>query len=294
MNRETLPETAEYPIPKSPPSAAVQVDLGARTHPGKVRPNNEDAFHVARFGRYLRTLLSSVPGSQIPNEVEESGYAFAVADGMGGMAAGEVASRMAITLLIRHVLATPDWILSFDEPYAMEVLDRAAQRFTHINEAVLDRAESEPDLRGMGTTLSLALSLGADLMIAHVGDSPVFLSRRGQIHRLTRDHTLGQQMAGRGATTAARFRHVLTHAIGIPETGAEPDLQRYRLADGDRLLLCTDGLTDMVDDATIARELGREEPADAVCRALIDLALDSGGRDNVTAVVAGYRLPQGY
>jgi protein phosphatase len=277
--------------PAGPPTAAVRVDLAARTDPGKVRKNNEDNFHVARFGRFLRTLLSSLPDGQVPHEAEECGYAFAVADGMGGMAAGEVASRLAITLFVQHALDTPDWILSRREPFASEVIDRAAERFRHVNEAVIERAESGPGLRGMGSTLSLALSFGDDLIVAHVGDSPVFLCRKGELHRLTRDHTMGERLARLGVTDAGRFHHVLTHAIGIRGTGGEPDIRRYRLADGDRLLLCTDGLTDMVDDATIARELGRAGPADDACRTLVELALANGGRDNVTAVVAGYHIP---
>jgi protein phosphatase len=239
----------------------------------------------------MRTLLSSLPDGQLPSEAEEAGFAFAVADGMGGMAAGEVASRMAITLFVRHTLETPDWIMSREEPYASDVVDRTAQRFREVNDAVIEQAETGAGLKGMGTTLSLALSLGNDLIVAHVGDSPVFLLSRGTLHRLTRDHTMGQRLARLGVTEAGKFHHVLTHAIGIRGTGGEPDIRRYRLADGDRLLLCTDGLTDMVDDAAIARELGKEGTADEACKNLIELALKNGGRDNVTVVVAGYRIP---
>lgn len=301
MGREILSDsdTADYPGPGTratlappPLTARVRVDLAGRTHPGKVRPNNEDNFHIVRFGRYLRTILSSLPEGQVPDEVDESGHAIAVADGMGGMAAGEVASRLAIGLLVRHALQTPDWILGCEEPYITEVLDRAARRFEFINEAVLDHAAGGPGLKGMGTTLSLAMSLGDTLIVAHVGDSPVLLSRRGALHRLTRDHTLARQLSELGATQAVRFHHVLTHAIGIPGTGGEPDIRRYQLADGDRLLLCTDGLTDMVDDETIARELARAPSAAEACRALIDAALDRGGKDNVTAVVADYHIPE--
>jgi protein phosphatase len=284
-----LPEPAAAP----PPTAAVRVDLAALTDRGKVRHNNEDNFHVVQFGRYFRTLLSSLPDGQVPAAAEEAGYAIAVADGMGGMAAGEVASRLALTLFVKHALETPDWILGRQGPFAAEVLDRTAERFRAVNEAVIEQAESGPGLGGMGTTLSLAMSFGDDLIVAHVGDSPVFLSRRGALHRLTRDHTMGERLARLGVTDAGRFHHVLTHAIGIRGTGGEPDMRRYRLADGDRLLLCTDGLTDMVGDATIAHHLARAEPAEVVCRALVDLALANGGKDNVTAVVAGYHIPEG-
>jgi protein phosphatase len=271
--------------------ATVRIELGALTDQGKVRTNNEDNFHVASFGRYLRTLLSSLPEGQVPDHVGEVGYAYAVADGMGGKAAGEIASRLAISLLIQHVLETPDWIFANDESSTSEVIDRTVQRFRNVNEGVIQSSETRPALKGMGTTLSLAMSLGDQLIVAHVGDSRVYLSRAGTLHRLTSDHTMAQRLARMGVRDAARFHHILTHAIGIAKTGGEPDISRYRLLDGDRLLLCTDGLTEMVDEAALARELARDAPAEEVCRTLIDLALAAGGKDNVTVVVAGYRMP---
>jgi serine/threonine protein phosphatase PrpC len=296
MNPDPLSDTVEmFPpnVPGAPPITAVSIDIGAGTHPGKVRPNNEDHFHVARFGRYLHTLRSSLPGSQVPLSLDESGYVFAVADGMGGMAAGELASRLAITFLIESGLNTPDWIFGRNEPFISAVLARCASRFREVNDAVLERASAGSRLRGMGTTLTAALSLGADLIVAHVGDSPVFVSRRDGLFRLTRDHTVGEELTRRGVDDTGHFRHVLTHAIGIPGTGGKPDILRHGLADGDRLLLCTDGLTNMVDDEAIAHELRRETSAEDMARALIALALDRGGKDNVTVVVAAYRITQG-
>jgi protein phosphatase len=142
------------------------------------------------------------------------------------------------------------------------------------------------------------MSLGPDLTVIHVGDSRVYLLRQGALHQLTRDHTRAQELADLGAIPAGdiathRLRHVLTQAIGIREVGGEPEVGRFRLADGDRLLLCTDGLNEMVDDAAIAAELGRNRSAAEICQALIDLALVQGGHDNVTIVVAGYRIPHG-
>ena len=135
------------------------------------------------------------------------------------------------------------------------------------------------------------MSLGDDLIVTHVGDSPVCLFREGRLHRLTRDHTAAEQWRSTlSAGDAARVRHILTRAIGVPEAGGEPDVSRHKLADGDRLLLCTDGLTDMVDDEAIARELGRAASADAACQALVDRALENGGKDNVTVVVAAYSI----
>jgi protein phosphatase len=143
----------------------------------------------------------------------------------------------------------------------------------------------------MGSTLSLALNLFDSLIVAHVGDSPVYLFRKGQFLRLTRDHTVAEE---RGASNsyAARFRHILTRAIGVPGVGGEPDVACYRLVDGDRVMLCTDGLTEMVNEEWIARELAQGRSSDEACQALVDRALENGGKDNVTVVVATYHLPR--
>jgi protein phosphatase len=149
----------------------------------------------------------------------------------------------------------------------------------------------------MGTTLTIAWSLGAELFVAHIGDSRVYLSRDGLLCQLTRDHTLAQTLADSGLiapeeVATHRLRHVLTQAMGSPDMGGKPQVQRLRLADGDRLLLCTDGLTDMVEEGKIAAVLGRPTSAAETCQALVDLALEGGGRDNVTVVVGAYRLPK--
>ena len=295
MSSDHLADTVEdlrlSGAPGRPARVAFGVEVAGLTHPGKVRPNNEDHFHVVQFGRFLRTLVSSLPPGEVPEESGEPGYGYAVADGIGGRAGGEVASRLAISLLVECVLQTPDWILGHDDHLLGKVLDRFAERVQAVNFALLTKAESEPWLRGMGTTLSVAASLGDDLLVTHLGDSTVFLFRRGRLHRLTRDHSASQLRPDPDAVNGARFRRVLTRAIGLPHTGGEPDLFHYRLEDGDRLLLCTDGLTDMVGEDTIARELDRVPTATAACQSLVDLALDRGGKDNITAVVASYRLP---
>jgi protein phosphatase len=264
------------------------------THTGNVRTNNEDNFLVVRFGRFLQTMLTSLPEGHLMPEYALTGYGMAVADGMGGMAAGEVASRLALTVLVDLVLETPDWMLSQDEPHVETAIARAIRRFDRVNQSVLEEARRQPGLKGMGTTLTMACSLGANMLIAHVGDSPVYLFRRGELHRLTRDHTVAQAMAEHESiplqAVPPRYRHVLTQAIGVRETGGEPDIRRLPLEDGDRLLLCTDGLTDMVNDAAIASLLKGDEKSERACQSLLDLALERGGRDNVTVVVATYRI----
>src|SRR4051794_33041177 len=186
MDPNDLKDTADFLA--SPPEAglrtprprvtSVEVDLAALSHPGRVRPNNEDHYLVVRAGRYLRTWMTNLPEGCVPREFEETAYGMVVADGMGGMAAGEVASQLALTLLVDLVLDTPDWIFVPDGPELEEVLNRAVDRFRTVNSAVLERAQRDPRLAGMGTTLTMALSFGPSLTVAHVGDSRVYLLRR--------------------------------------------------------------------------------------------------------------------
>src|SRR5262245_4812841 len=182
MSLHELSDTGQYPPPPAGPatqprrpSASIQADLAGRSHQGKVRPNNEDHFLIVRFGRFLQTLATNLPDGHAPPDHGETGYGMIVADGMGGMAAGEAASRMAISRLIELATQTPDWILAPDEALMEEVITRAAGRFGAVNEAIIERARHDPGLAGMGTTLTMAMNLGTDLLIAHVGDSPAYL-----------------------------------------------------------------------------------------------------------------------
>src|SRR5262245_19108555 len=175
-------------------SSLVEVDLGALSHPGKVRCTNEDHCLVARVNRSFRVVLTNLPPGEVPDRCAEIGYGMLVADGMGGHAAGEIASRKAISVLTDLVLQTPDWIMRLDEQWACEVLRRMEERFRQVEEALVEQAQADPDLAGMGTTLTLAASLGAEMVLVHVGDSRAYLFRHGQLHRLTRDHTIVQSL----------------------------------------------------------------------------------------------------
>jgi serine/threonine protein phosphatase PrpC len=276
-----------------PPSSTVQVDIAGLSHPGNVRPNNEDHFLVVRFGRFLESLETNLPADQVPARFEEYGYGLAIADGMGGHAAGEEASRLAITTLLNLVLSAPDWILRADDPTrAEEIMRRAAERFEHIDRTLADQADKDPQLRGFGTTMTFAASVGRNLFIAHTGDTRAYLYRRGKLHQLTRDHTLAGELYEAGEITrdqAARhhLRHVLTRNLGA-DRGAKPDLQKITLDDGDSLLFCSDGLSDMVSSDQIADVLALDASAKSASARLIDLALAAGGKDNVTVVVARY------
>src|SRR5215470_4393110 len=144
--------------PPAPFSSLVELDVSAQTHTGKVRESNEDNFLVARGGRTLQVLLSSIR-NEMPGRSDETGYAMVVADGMGGVKGGEIASSTALVSLLNLVLNTPDWILQATDPMSVEIMGRMYQRFVDVNTVVAERAKETASLTGMGTTLTAAWSL---------------------------------------------------------------------------------------------------------------------------------------
>ena len=278
------------------PSSRIRVDVAARSHPGHHRANNEDHFFVGRLGRTLETLISSLPAGDVPEIAEEVNHVMLIADGMGGHAAGEVASRMAISTLIGLALDMPDWFLKMDEAHAPEIERRSRERVQTVGAILVERAQEDEALHGMGTTLTVVRNIGRELLITHVGDSRAYVLRAGSLHRLTRDHTYAQLLVDTGQLTPdevadSRHRHVLTNALGGSSEEVHVDTDRIQLEDGDRLLLCSDGLTDLVDDEAITRILREAAQSSDACEQLVQRALDGGGRDNVTVIVAMYLIP---
>ena len=298
---EALPKTAGRSPAASAPLAApfssrVRIDVAGVTHPGLVRTNNEDQFFVSRLSRSLETMLTSLPTGNVPERSDEVNYVLVVADGMGGHAAGEVASRMVISTLVNLALDVPDWILKVDAEHKPEIERRAREAVEQVGADVVERGRQDEALRGMGSTLTAARSFGRELLIIHVGDSRAYLQRAGTLHRLTKDHTYVQLLVDTRQLTASeaassRLRHVLTNVLGGSDEQVQVDVDLLTLEDGDQLLLCSDGLTDVVDDATIASTLADGGPAADACARLLQRALDGGGRDNVTVIVAVYTLP---
>jgi PPM family protein phosphatase len=293
-----MADTAELPLlPSEEPAASagvgrVRVDYAAQTHQGLVRTNNEDHFFVSRFGRFLTPLSTNLQG-HARTLFEEEGYGMAVADGLGGAAGGERASDLAIRGLLGLVFHTPDWIISTGATEAERVMKRMADRFRQIDELLVEEGKYDPDVAGMGTTLTLACNVGESLVVTHVGDSRAYLFRDGKLHQLTHDHTVAQALVDQGLIqrkedVATRLQHSLTKLLGGAGKQCEADVQRILLRDQDTLLLCTDGLTDMVSDAQIADVLASSPPAADAAQALIGLALKQGGIDNVTVIVARY------
>lgn len=274
--------------------STLKVDLGAASHQGHVRENNEDSYLVIRFGRSLENLLTNVDDEFLKQNYASHGYGMLVADGMGGMAGGEVASRLVLSKLIELLIDTSDWVLRLQsEQDVMTVLERMTDRFLQLDETVRTEAAADQTLQGMGTTLTVAGAIGSDLIVGHVGDSRAYLLRGDNLKQLTTDHTLAQALidagvANRDDPASRSMRHVLTAAVGSLGEQVDPQVQRFKLQPGDQLLLCTDGLTETVEDETIAQVLRDADSAQNACQSLIDLALAGGGVDNITVVVAHF------
>ena len=277
-----------------PPTADVRVEFGARSVGSALRPANEDHYLILRLGRHQEILRTSLPPGETPPRFDESGYAMLVADGVGANGAGEVASRLALTTLVHLVTYFGRWHLRIDDAVAREVVGRAERFFRSVDTTLHHAGAGRAT--GLQTTLTVAFNAGRDLFIVHVGHSRAYLLHDGRLARLTRDHTLAGRRVHHGGlvdinATARDLHHVLTETIGGSDaSGPRIDIDRCRLADGDLLLLCTNGLTDLVGEDQIAAALGSDRSPEEQCTALVNLAVDAGSADDVTALVARYRI----
>ena len=231
------------------------------THPGCKRENNEDAFHIGH------ALCAAI-----------------LADGMGGEKCGEVGSAITLGAVIEYLTA-PDEGLTREEVVKEAI--RAANR------QVIEAAKLRPECDGMGSTIVMALWNGPDVVIGNVGDSRAYLYRAGELRQLSYDQNFGNELRTRLGFSEERLsrmpnRNELTMAVG-PFEHVLVRTHVERLQEGDRLLLCSDGLHGPVDHASIARLAGAHQDLSPAVDALIASALESGGPDNVTAVLLEYR-----
>lgn len=277
-------------LPVTCPLSVVSFGL---TDSGRIRESNEDQFLIAVLLKTLRIEQSSLPQPKIQHSSDRS-YLFVVADGMGGRAKGEIASALAVESVESFILGTFKWFAQFNGSEQDHVLTDFQSALGQANARLLAEGAQHVELHGMGTTLTLAYSLNDVLFVAHVGDSRCYLNRAGALYRLTRDHTIVEEMVRRGELTAeeaARHhrRHVITNAVGSDPKDVKVEVHKLALECGDRLLLCSDGLTEMLLEEQIKLALNTEAEPELACRRLVRLANEAGGRDNITAVVADFR-----
>jgi PPM family protein phosphatase len=292
--KEYIPENELAASFYGPPPVSVRVAFGALSHVGLVRKNNEDHYGIVQRLRSRRVLLTNVPEEEMPPTQEEA-YALVVADGMGGEACGELASRLALKAAWELGGRESRWLMnaSANDRAAEADIEEQLQVFGGLlNDALRERAELQPEAAGMGTTLTVAYTVGRQGFVAHIGDSRAYLIRGSEIFRLTSDHTLAEEMLASGATEAQvkRYHHVLSNCLSSDGRSVMVEFRPLRLESGDWLLLCTDGLTDLVLDREILSVVILTRAPQPACDALISLALERGGRDNVTVVIGHYEF----
>ena len=299
MRQNDLRDTVKFNPAKQPsrffgPSPQpVTVRFGAVSDRGKKRSKNEDHYAVVRRSRSRTVLATNVPDTNMAQTTEQA-YVMVVADGIGGEAFGELASMLALQTAWDLAERETCWSLNMDETQAKELAEKFDAYAQLIHQRLLDHVYVDPKTAGMGTTLTVAYTVGPIAFIGHVGDSRAYAFRNGNLHPLTRDHTLAQELvdAGMASGEASKFGHVLTNFLGGRNSRVATETHQFTLQDGDCLLLCSDGLTKHVDDTEIAEAIAKEDDPQEVCQTLLNLALERGGRDNITIVLGRYELPQ--
>ncbi len=235
---------------------------------GRTRPLNEDGFYISDYSREQNALYAMV------------------ADGMGGHQAGEVASAMATAEISRIV--NQNFCTSMTETELFELLTKAVKT---ANRVIFEKALSEESMSGMGTTVTLCFIWGSRAFVAQVGDSRLYLFREGKLHRITTDHSLVQQLLDSGQITEEEAachpqKNVITRALGT-DSGVEIDLYDFSLCEKDKLLLCTDGLSNMLPDKKLSKLLAETDGLgpQKVAEILVEEANAQGGYDNITTVL---------
>lgn len=267
ITAELTPSGAPRPTSsgKRAPSVIVRTTFGAKTDLGIIRENNEDKFDFM------------VP--QDPELLATRGCVYAVADGMGGHAAGQIAAEIALK----------NFLKSYYTPSDRPTDEALAAAFSSANAAVYDAASAVPGRSGMGCTLTVLAIVEDRFHIAHVGDSRAYLVREGAISQLTDDHSWVAEQVRRGAMTAedaerSPFRNVITRSIGAGPS-VEAQIVTDTVREGDVFLLCSDGLTSMVPEETILRVARSDLGPSFAAAQLVDEANARGGHDNITVLI---------
>ncbi len=274
---------------------AVIASVAGQTHRGQVRADNQDHFLIASLERSLLVEGSSLPaeaGTRLTDTPQ--GRLLIVADGIGGHGGGEVASAVAVDAMAHYAFETMPWVLNRSDCSMDELGEGLRDAMNKAQDRIRRVARRKNLNKDLGTTLTMAYVAWPELFLVHVGDSRAYLFREGELHRLTRDHTLAQQLVDGNAMSeeeakSSRLAHVLVNAMGGHSDELTVELHRMEMRLDDQLLLCSDGLYDMVPDEQIKTHLSdTDTPVPALVDRLVGAANAAGGRDNVTVVLARF------
>src|SRR2546422_1245264 len=266
-------------------SRPIRVEVFAKTDLGRTRDHNEDRFLVADLTRKAASLQPDVR----QHDIGPRGTLFVVADGMGGAAAGELASEMATETIYDHLVKT--WNAE-DEVTPQRFAYRLKEAVEVANASIHAHAKAHPEVRGMGTTTTAAGVLNDHLYLTQVGDSRAYLIRGGKAYQITKDQSLMQRLVEAGELTEeeaaqSERRNIILQALG-PDPKVKVDLTHQELRRGDVLVLCSDGLSGQVKKEEIAEIVSSERDLQAACDRLIALANQRGGPDNITVIIARF------
>lgn len=266
-----------------------EIDVYGLTHIGKVRRDNQDHFLICALCKQMVTYGTSLPDpARLVPGPERLAFLAMVADGVGGGAKGEEASRVALEAVTQYVSGTMRCYYASGSENDQEFIRALQEAALQCNAEVKRRGEADPEGRGMATTLTLFLGVWPKAYLLQVGDSRCYIFRNGELRQMTRDQTMAQQLMDIGVLSRAeaagtRFAHTLSSSIGGRST--EPVVTGFNMTWGTVLLLCSDGLTTHVSDDRIRERLRGMTSARQTCEELLRDALEAGGTDNVTIIV---------
>jgi protein phosphatase len=260
------------------------------SHQGLVRKTNEDRFLVAELGRTLTVQQTNLPQPKAKHSFHR-GFVLMVADGMGGHRAGEIASGLTVGTIEEFLLNTLKRFSNLQAREEQNAMDELQSALFRADARIFEETSKHPEWLGMGTTLTLAFAVNWKLFIAHAGDSRCYLLSKGRLQQLTQDHTVTAELMRLGVDLpdggkSHPYRHVVTNILGGKDPGVDVECHRCDLHHHDKLLLCSDGLTEMVSDDEIADILDNEAEPKNACARLIAEANKRGGMDNITVIVA--------
>ncbi len=265
-----------------------EVDVYGLTHTGKVRKINQDHFLICSLRKLVDVHQTSLPIDGLPLKGERLAFLAMVADGVGGGSKGEAASRLALEQVTRYVADSMRAYYDSDTTNDQAFLDALQNAAMECHTSVIEKAQEDPDYRGMATTLTVWLGVWPRSYLLQIGDSRFYTMRDGELSQISRDQTMAEELVDQGVLTRSgaintRWAHVLSSAIGGQQTA--PVVTGMRQAWNDIGLLCSDGLTKHVSDERIAERLRTMTSAKQVCEDLLQDALDDGGTDNITIIV---------
>lgn len=295
----------EHPASGSDHSERIEMDCHGTTHVGKRRETNEDQFLIAELNKSMKVIQTSLGLNHQTRLLGDSqGKLLLVADGLGGHSSGERASSLAVDGVANYILNAMDWFFRFKKNDDDDLLEHLKQAFIHSQSVLDSEALDVPQRRDMATTLTMALIIWPNLYVVHVGDTRCYVVQDNEIRQITTDHTLANLAANArsgkdGVTprgdqrTASEIEatgpgHALWNVIGGNDISVNPEVAKIVLNSGDRVLLCSDGLSHYIQPERMHNMLTNNLTAEAMANELVEEANALGGRDNITVVVSRF------